>query len=60
MNFPTRGENTSDILLSSDPSRVINVEPTSPLADHELVISDFDLCQEKTPISTYYLQKEQI
>ena len=35
VNFPTRGDNYLDIMLSSAPSNVINVESAPPLADHD-------------------------
>ena len=49
--FPTRLDQTLDILLSSDPNKVINVQQAPPLADHDLVIADLDLCIKKKPNS---------
>ena len=55
VNFPTRLENTLDILLTSDPSKVVNVEPAPPLADHDLVIGDFEFCVKKKPKSQHII-----
>ena len=42
VNFPTRIEETLDILLTSEPSSIVSVQPAPPLADHDLVIADFE------------------
>ena len=42
VNFTTREENTLDLLLTSDPSKLINIEPGPPIADHDTVIADIN------------------
>ena len=44
VNFATRGQNTLDIYLTSDPSKTTQVRPGAPFSDHDLVIADLDLC----------------
>ena len=53
VTFPTRGENTLDILLSSDTSKIVNVHPAPPIGDHDLVIGDFDFNTKKKPKSQH-------
>ena len=53
VDFPTRLENTLDILLLSDPSKLISIQPAPPIGDHDLVIADFDLCLKKKPRSKH-------
>ena len=57
VDFPTRGENTLDLFLSSDPSKVISVKSAPPMADHNIVISDVDLCIKKKPQSQHIIYK---
>ena len=55
VNFATRGENTLDLFLLSDPSKLIDINPAPPLADHDLVIADFDFEVKKKPKSQHVI-----
>ena len=43
VHFTTRLQNTLDLLLTTDPSKLINIQPAPPLADHDAVVADFYL-----------------
>ena len=49
VTFPTRMDNTLDLFMTSDPSKIINVRPAPPISDHDVVIVDMDLCVKKKP-----------
>ncbi|KAL8610878.1 hypothetical protein ACOMHN_056733 [Nucella lapillus] len=42
VTFPTRGENTLDIFLTSHPSLVPRIEPLPGISDHDIVYLEFD------------------
>ena len=47
VDFPTRLDNTLDILLTSDPAKIVNIYPADPLADHDGIVAEFDFCVKK-------------
>ncbi|XP_076439138.1 uncharacterized protein LOC143278011 [Babylonia areolata] len=43
VTFPTRGENTLDLFLTSHPSLVPRIEPLPGLSDHDVVYLEFNI-----------------
>ena len=57
VNFPTRHENTLDLFLTSDPSKVMDIKPIPPLADHDGIVIDLDLSIKKKTKSQHIIYK---
>ena len=57
VNFPMRLGNMLDVLLTSESSKVINIQPGPPLADHDTVITDINLNIKKKPKSQHVIYK---
>ena len=55
VNFSTRGNNTLDLFLTSEPSKVTKIRPSDPLSDHDLIVADLDLCLKKKPNSQHLI-----
>ena len=49
---PTRNNNLLDLILSTEPSTIINVTTVPGISDHEGVFFQLDTCVEKCTLTT--------